>query len=475
IRVTSDEVRARVVGEGANLGASQRGRIAFAARGGRINTDFIDNSAGVNSSDIEVNIKIAMGAAIAAGKLDTEQRNALLVRMTEDVAASCLRNNQQQALAISLVERESPIRLGYLSRLMRVLEDQGLLDRSLEQLPDAAAIAERAAAGRGLERPEIAVLLSYAKIAVAADLMQGQLANDPAFKPLLFNYFPDEMRRSYAEEIGSHRLAKEIIVTAITNSMINRAGPAVVVRLMDETGRTTGEIAKAIMAVREILGLPKLWAEIEALGFDVSGHVQLDMLGSIQATMIDAATASLRSSDEASLTDMVATDAPVVGKVMASLDAGFATAEQIAARDRVIDDLVTRSVPRETARGFADLGLVRYAPMIRRLVQQSGAPIEKAAPVAFATIEQFRLGVLADMSRSGGITDYYDQLALGSALAAIETAAFEAAKTRLDGRDTATSRIERAAARLDEVVASGPVSVSRLTVVASQIRDLMAS
>ncbi|MEM1305937.1 MAG: NAD-glutamate dehydrogenase domain-containing protein, partial [Pseudomonadota bacterium] len=474
IRVTSDDLRVRAIGEGANLGATQEGRVAFAARGGRINTDFIDNSAGVNSSDIEVNIKIALGAAVASGKLDIEARNALLTRMTEEVAASCLRNNQQQALAISLVEREGATRLGYLSRLMTDLESRGLLDRDIEDLPDAAASAERAVAGRGLERPEIAVLLSHAKIALSAELMQGQLANDPALEPLLFAYFPSEMRRDYADEIRGHRLAKEIVVTAVTNSIANRAGPAAVIRLADETGRTTGEIAKALMVVRDVFDLPALWRDIEALGFDVSGSQQLALLGEIQATMVDAAAASLRSTDTGHLAELVATDRPVVERIAAALTTAYATDKQVAAHSEIVARLTAANVPEAIARAYADLGLVRYAPMVRRLSAQSGAPIERVAPVVFNAIDQFRLADLTDLSRSGGVTDYYDRLALSSAMAAIEKAASDAARIRLDGGPSAGTRIDRAAERLEDVVASGGVvSVSRLTVVASQIRDLM--
>ncbi|MEL6871315.1 MAG: NAD-glutamate dehydrogenase, partial [Pseudomonadota bacterium] len=243
IRIIAADVGAKVIGEGANLGVTQRGRIAFAANGGRLNADFIDNSAGVNSSDLEVNIKIAFGQAIAADKLDEAKRNTILEQMTEQVAEACLWNNRQQALAISLASMGSE-RLGFQARLMEQLEARGLLDRELEELPTDTQLAERSTAGLGLYRPEVAVLLSYAKIAIAADLMRSTLADDPTFETLLFDYFPDEMHGDFASEIRGHQLAKNIIVTRITNVMVNRGGPAVVMQLADETGRTVGEIAK---------------------------------------------------------------------------------------------------------------------------------------------------------------------------------------------------------------------------------------
>ena len=206
IRAAAKELRAKVIGEGANLGVTQRGRIEFALLGGRINTDAIDNSAGVNTSDAEVNIKIALGAAVAAGKLDTPSRNRLLAAMTDEVAASVLRNNYLQTLAISLAEKDGLADFGFQQRLMQRLEKQDRLDRALESLPSDAGIAERSAAGKPLTRPELAVLLAYAKIDLNNDLAGSTVPDDPHLGRALSAYFPPAMRERFASEIVRHPL-----------------------------------------------------------------------------------------------------------------------------------------------------------------------------------------------------------------------------------------------------------------------------
>ena len=202
LRITAAQVRAKVIGEGANLGVTQRARIEFAARGGRINTDFIDNSAGVNTSDQEVNIKIALAPAIRSGKLGMEARNKLLVEMTEDVGAASLRNNYQQSLALSLAERRSAAELADYALLMRALEARRLLDRALEALPSDMELQERARSGRGLTRPELAVLLSYAKIALQHDLLESAVPDEPQLEPWLTGYFPPLLRERFAGDIA---------------------------------------------------------------------------------------------------------------------------------------------------------------------------------------------------------------------------------------------------------------------------------
>jgi glutamate dehydrogenase len=472
IRVTAPQVRAKVIGEGANLGLTQPGRVEFAAHGGRLNTDFIDNSAGVNSSDIEVNIKIALGAAVAAGKLDIAERNELLKVMTEEVARNCLWNNRQQSLAISLATRDSVSRLGYLSRLMDALEDRGLLDRSLEDLPGDDALIERQESGRGLERPEVSVLLSYAKIALSADLMRGALADDPAFEPLLFEYFPTAMQQAYRDEISGHRLRKEIIVTRITNSIINRAGPSSVVRLSDETGRTVGEIARALMATRAVFGLPEIWAAIDQLDNQVPGEVQLGLYADTQELLLDQAGASLRTGGLATLNDQIAADRPAVQSLRDLLGQVSSESQRALAAERATA-FQEQGVPADVAEAVARLELLRFAPAIRGLVSESGATFELAAKAMFDVADQLDLLRLRARVRDAGYSDYYDRLASASAMSTIEKASVHAARSVLGGDTGATAKIDKAAQRLGEVVSARTLSVSRLTVSASQIRDLM--
>src|SRR5690606_3689495 len=179
--------------------------------------------------------------------------------MTEDVAAACLVNNYQQSLALSLAERSAARDIAYLSRLMRALEKRGLLDRKLHGLPSRQEMAQREATGSGLTRPELAVLLSFAKIALSDDLIHSSVPDDPVCEPLLTNYFPEALRHSFHEDIKTHRLRREIIVTGLTNSILNRGGPAMAVRLAHESGRGPDDVAAAVLAVSTIFRRPGLW------------------------------------------------------------------------------------------------------------------------------------------------------------------------------------------------------------------------
>ncbi len=224
IRVAGADLRCKVVGEGANLGMTQRGRIEAALAGIRLNTDAIDNSAGVNTSDVEVNIKIALNAPLRAGTLKIEARNALLAEMTDEVARLVLRNNYQQTLALSLAQRRGLEDLGFQQRLMQTLEKHGQLDRGVEFLPDEMAIAERRKRNEALTRPELAVLLAYAKLTLYNELLDCTVPDDPYLGRELNRYFPKEMTERFPDALQQHRLRREIIATQLTNSMINRGG-----------------------------------------------------------------------------------------------------------------------------------------------------------------------------------------------------------------------------------------------------------
>ena len=228
-------MRARVIGEGANLGVTQRGRIEAAQKGVKLNTDAIDNSAGVNTSDVEVNIKIAMARLEREGRLSPADRNSLLAAMTDEVGVLVLRNNYLQTLALSLAERKGVAETGFLTRLMQSLEQRGLLSRAVEFLPDDAALTERTRRGQFLTRPELAVLLAYAKLTLYDDLLATSVPDDPYLARELSQYFPREIQDKFPTAVEFHRLRREIIATSLANAVINRGGPACVVRLIDET------------------------------------------------------------------------------------------------------------------------------------------------------------------------------------------------------------------------------------------------
>ncbi len=278
VRIDGSELRCRVIGEGGNLGITPLGRIEFASAGGRINTDFIDNSGGVDTSDREVNIKILLGKAIADKKLPSSKRNSLLAEMTDEIAELVLRNNYSQSQALSMMSTTKHERLGESVYLIRALEARGLLDRDLESLPSEDEIDARRKAGTGLTRPELAVIMSYAKIELYNNLIETDAPEDPYLSTELELYFPARLRRLLAPGIRAHRLRREIIAMGLSNSMINRMGAPFAIRAEEDTGSSIAQVARAYAIAREIFDVRTLWKEIEACDNQVPAEVQYDLL-----------------------------------------------------------------------------------------------------------------------------------------------------------------------------------------------------
>jgi glutamate dehydrogenase len=274
LRINGRELKARVVGEGGNLGFTQRGRIEYALAGGRLNTDFIDNSAGVNTSDVEVNLKILLNPIVQAGLLPAGERNKLLAGMSGEVCALVLRNNYLQSQAISTLELQARARLAEFQHLIRALERSGELNRALEFLPADDELAERRKGGAGLTRPELAILLAYSKIWLNNHLLDSDVPEDPYLSSELERYFPAPVRRRFARAIPRHRLRREIIATATTNSLVNRMGPTFVPRAQEDTGADPARIARAYTAAREIFEMREVWERIEELDNRVPAKVQ---------------------------------------------------------------------------------------------------------------------------------------------------------------------------------------------------------
>jgi glutamate dehydrogenase len=277
VRVDGLQVRARVVGEGGNLGFSQRGRIEYAATGGRINTDFIDNSAGVNTSDVEVNLKILLDAPGRA-PVTPARRNRLLANATDEVAALVVRNNYLQSEALSLMERRAVEDLGEHQQLLRWLERHGEIDRAVEFLPTDDEMEQRRRQGRGLTRPELALLFAYGKIALNHALTETGSAADPYLARELERYFPRAMQRRFPERIKRHRLRKQIIITATTNSIVNRVGPTLLIHCSEAGNANAAAIARAYTIARDSADLRTLWAQIEALDGRIKPADQYDAL-----------------------------------------------------------------------------------------------------------------------------------------------------------------------------------------------------
>ncbi|MEN3123578.1 NAD-glutamate dehydrogenase [Janibacter sp. LM] len=274
IRVDGTQLRARVVGEGGNLGATQRGRIEAAVAGVRINTDAVDNSAGVDTSDHEVNIKILLGEAIRRGTLDEDARVELLASMTDEVAEQVLRDNYEQNVLLGNARAQDGTMLVVHERLMETLTARGELDREIEFLPTRAQVHDRMAAGEGLSSPELSVLLAYSKLALKTDLLDSDLPDDPATERRLVDYFPTPLRERFREELRAHPLRREIVTTVVANDLVNRGGITFVQRATEETSATSVQVARAYLVCREVFGLDEYVAAVEALDNVVPTRVQ---------------------------------------------------------------------------------------------------------------------------------------------------------------------------------------------------------
>ncbi|MBS3896668.1 NAD-glutamate dehydrogenase [Silanimonas sp.] len=396
LRVDGRDLRCKVVGEGGNLGMTQKGRIEAALNGVLLNTDFIDNSAGVDTSDHEVNIKILLGAVMARGGLTLDQRNALLAEMTEEVGALVLNDNYRQNQAISLMERMSVPRLGSFQHLIRTLESQGLLDRAIEFLPTDAEFSERRSRGLGLTRPELSILLSYDKIVIFNQLLDSDVPEDPYLSRELQRYFPKPLQERYAADMEGHRLRREIIATAVTNSMVNRMGSTFVLRMQEDTGETPAAIAKAYTVAREILNARDWWSAIDAADLKVPEAAQIDALMAIWHLLRQYTRWLLnRPGEELQIAAMVARYADALGE----LRQGLPSVLPVEARAHFTASAETwarKGFDEALAADFASLPFLAYGPDIAAIALQRGLPVGKVAAVYFLLSETLHSKWLMD-------------------------------------------------------------------------------
>ena len=396
VRVNGDELRCRIVGEGGNLGLTQLGRIEFAAGGGRVNTDAIDNSGGVDCSDHEVNIKILLNEVVAAGDLTGKQRNRLLSEMGGEVAALVLRNNYLQTQALSIAASQSAAMLEVHSRLIRRLERDGELDREIEFLPGAEEIAERLAAEGRLFRPELAVLVAYVKIGLFQRLLAATLPDEPFVVNELRAYFPSALRERYAGRIPAHRLAREIVGTAVANEMVNRCGITFAFRLGEETGADDADIARAYLVAREVYGMRGTWEAIEALDNVVGADVQVTMLLETRKLVERGARWLLRNRprplDVERDIGHFADGTAVLRHGLRDLVAGASRT----AIDSATGRLVERGVPEALALEVASGNDLLSALDVVEVASSAAIPVEAAAAVYFALGERLDLHWLRD-------------------------------------------------------------------------------
>ena len=383
VRVNGRDLRCRVLGEGGNLGITQRGRIEYAQTGGRLNTDFIDNSGGVDCSDREVNIKILLREAVDAGGLRMPARNRLLERMTDEVAELVLRTNYQQTQAISVLAARALERSNENASLLRWLERRGLLDRDLEFLPDDEDIAERRARGRGLTRPELAILLSYSKIALYDALCASDITADPYLSEELSRYFPQPLRKRFAGHVPGHRLARQIVAMLITSSMINRMGPTFPMRAQEETGADAASVARAYTIARDVIGMRELWEGIEALDERLLAPLQLDMLFESARQLRNLVYWFLRHhAGELDVTAQVHTMREGVSELMARLPE-LMPAVGTRRLERATHELAQRGLPEPLARRMAALPFGLAALDIVEVARQGSRDPAEAARAYF--------------------------------------------------------------------------------------------
>ncbi|MDQ4215851.1 NAD-glutamate dehydrogenase [Microbacterium capsulatum] len=390
IRVNGDQLRLRVVGEGGNLGVSQRGRIEAALAGVSINTDAIDNSAGVGTSDREVNIKILLGAVERAGRLDRPARDALLRSMTDEVAVQVLRDNYEQNVLLGNSRANAAVMLPVQERLMELLEERDELDRELEFLPSAAEVTTRASDGRGLTRPEFAVLVAYAKLALKTDLTASGLAQDPWFRTTLAEYFPEPIRHAYAGDLDAHPLRTEIIVNSVANSMVNRGGITFASRAADETGASSEHIARAYVAVREIFDLRGFVIAVEATDNLVPTAVQTDLYLTFRR-LLDRATRWFvqHRADGLDIGRQIEDFRPPIARLWAELEQVL-QGEDLDRFQRRVTELDDAGVPTELARHGA--GVLDAFPLldIAESSRLHGWDLRELAGVYFALSAQLR-------------------------------------------------------------------------------------
>ena len=364
IRIDGAELQAKVIGEGANLGITQAGRIEFALNannglGGRINTDFIDNSAGVDCSDNEVNIKIALASARRGGRITLTARNRLLERMTDEVGALVLEDNRLQALALSIAQAGGAKAGPSYTRLIELLEDRGALDRKTEGLADGETLARRAADGAGLTRPELAVLLSSVKLVLQAEIEASDLPADPGLADELLSAFPRPMRKRFRGDIVRHRLAHEIIATRLANRIVNRLGPVHPFELVEEEGTTLAHVATAFVAAERLFEMDRVWRALDSTAMPETARLLL----------FERAAAALRTQ----VADLIRVCHP--GERASRLVAQLPPAvDKLAARTPRLLNVEGRAQAARMLEGFASAGApAAEAAMVARLFDMDGA------------------------------------------------------------------------------------------------------
>ncbi|MAL08179.1 MAG: glutamate dehydrogenase [Maricaulis sp.] len=416
LRVNAADVGASVVGEGANLGFTQAARIEFARKGGRVNADFVDNSAGVDTSDHEVNIKILLNPLMRLGDMTREARNTLLGQMTDSVAAHVLKHNYDQTLAITMAESEAVADIDAHERLMARMEVLGKLDRKVEGLPTSQQMATLKEQGQGLTRPELAILNSYAKISLFDQLVASDVPDDPHFEATLKGYFPEDLDR-FEDRMQAHRLRREIIATVLANEMINLGGPTFVHRAKESTGASTASIARAFEAGRQIFRFAALTERINALDNKAPAEVQIALHREIirllrRQTYWLARRGRGREADAPVLIDdVIAAYRPGVDALRERADDIVSEFEKKRVRQRA-RGFVSAGAPKDLARDVASLRPLTSSSDVVDLALRKDWPLESAAWVYHAAGSRFTFDRLRSLGGEVSSDLHWDRLAV---------------------------------------------------------------
>jgi len=456
IRIDGTEVGAQVIGEGANLGVTQLGRIEYALGGGRLNTDSVDNSAGVDCSDHEVNIKILTGVVEQANKLSRKQRNSLLVKMTDEVAELVLRDNYLQTGALSVTQHIGVRLTDRLANFIRALERAGRLNRAVEDLPDDETIADRKSDKVGLARPELCILISYAKIVLYDQLLESDFPDDRYMVEDLIRYFPGPLQKKYSKQIEQHRLRREIIATVATNSIVNRAGITFAHEMIQQSGLEACDVARAYTIARTVYELRDIWERIEALDNKVPADVQYEMTVETGRLINRATSWFLRVGphplDIAKLNDAYG---PGVAEIARRLD-DFEPQSIQKHRKARANAFVERGVPRDIAARVADLRDLSSACDIVRVAGETKSTVERAARVYFGLGRRFGLDLLRRAATVITIDTHWDKQATAAIIDDLYTLQYDFTARVLAGgsKADATKAIDAWCEARDKAVAS---------------------
>jgi glutamate dehydrogenase len=396
VRINASELRCKVVGEGGNLGFTQRARVEFALNGGRINSDAIDNSAGVDTSDHEVNVKILLDAVVSSGALTKPARNELLASMTDEVASLVLADNVAQNHTLTIARYQAHAMAGVHERVMLALEARGRLDRALEFLPDRDIFAARVRAGGGLTVPELAVMLAYSKITLEEDLRNSALLDDPDIAPALAAYFPSAIRARFVAEMARHPLRREIVATGLVNRMVNLAGSTYAFRIAEETGAPAEDIVRAHLVAGKTFGQDELHAQIEALDGVVDVDTQSEMHLELRKVVERSSRWLVRYRPRPLAIAAAVTE---LGAGVAACTVSMPGLLRGGERDwfeSYRDDLIARAVPGGLAARLAGLESLAGALDVVDVAITTGVPVSEILTMWCAVGDRLRLDWLRD-------------------------------------------------------------------------------